>query len=132
MDVALQIHHLDDGDETDVVESALAELAGRAGLIFERPTEETNSALVRSGPIGASEEWRALSLHLSRMHDFLKHVQPIDLDPIRELGIGITLRICCSGYSQVLEPFILKECGRLDIPIQMFNDKLFMDGVTSH
>ena len=121
--VALQIHHLDEGEEANLVVSAIAEAAATSGCRIERPSEETNSILVHCE---APEEdklgdGQAIQGMLEKATSLIGMLTQKNVDSIYQLDLRIMLSIQTSSDRVWLEPDLLKACAKHAIGISLYD-----------
>lgn len=124
MEIALQIYHLDD-NEADKIVSILDRKPLPRNWFVERPTDETNSVLVRFHRNEAFEsEVVQRDFLFKRSTELLSVFDKKQMDEIKQHDLKITLRIMTKEFALPLPAKLLGECGRLgiDLYIYVLND----------
>jgi hypothetical protein len=129
--VTLQIHHLDEGVEADLVMAAVGRAAQHAGCRIERPTEETNSFLVHCeiAPDKKSRE-EAMRLILRKAKTLLLALTDADVSTIRAEFLSIRLIVQTDAATTSLESDLLTACSTHGVHIAVWDMQKLMRGVT--
>ena len=116
--VALQIHHLDDGDETDFVLRHVGRAASVANCAIERPSDETNSILIHCLFDDSNEE-RMLYGLLGVAEKLIANLTSEDLRNVRSSCLDVTLVVQPGTWISHFKPSLLSACGEKLIPIRV-------------
>ncbi len=115
--LALHIYPLDNDEECDKIIEILKKDIGDVWTI-EKPTSETNAIFM---PIKSKRDDQKKLLDTTKL---LKHLNKKTIDSIKNYDLSISLRIHYNGLYLSLPDFLIKECGRLGIEINILNEKL--------
>ena len=117
-EVVLQIHHLDDDEEADIVVAAISRASRVAGCRIRRPTDETNSILVycEADDVGLVGN-QLMRAGIGKATDLLLEATAGEIKVIRDLQLDITLVIHINSYGIWLDPGLLSACARHGVGI---------------
>ncbi|MBV6412601.1 MAG: hypothetical protein OMOMHJEC_00373 [Xanthomonadales bacterium] len=116
--VTLQIHHLDDGDETDFVLSHVGRAATSVGCEIERPSDQTNSVLIHC-VFEEDDKERKLSGLLRRAEALISNLTRAEVEAVRAIDLEIALVVESDYWQVYLEAELLKVCGEKSISIRV-------------
>ena len=123
--VTLQIHHLDDGDETEFVLSHVVRAATSVGCAIERPTDETNSVLIHC-LFEEDDKERKLSGLLRKAEVLISKITSAEVEAVRAIDLQFTLVVESASWHVDLEPALLKVCGEKLISIRIVDNNKYM------
>ena len=119
MKIVLQIYHLDDNDE-DLAEivSILERKRLQKGWKIHKPTEETNSILIRYDHNQKLEpEYAERDFLLNNAAEFLVPFEKKQIDEVKAFQLGVMLKIVTEEVALPIPAKLLAECGRLGIDL---------------
>ncbi|WKZ46865.1 MAG: hypothetical protein QY306_13695 [Anaerolineales bacterium] len=119
MEIVLQIYHLDNNDEDlDQIVSILERKGLREGWEINKPTDETNSILVRYNRNQKLEpEYAERDFLFNNVAEFLMPFEKKQIDEVKTFQLGVMLKIVTEEFALPIPAKLLTECGRLGIDI---------------
>ena len=119
METVLQIYHIDDNDEgLDEVVSILERRRLQEGWKINKPTEETNSILIRYNRNTKLEpEYVERDFLLNNAAEFLMPFEKKQFDEVKAFQLKVMLKIITEEFALPVPAKLLAECGRLGIDL---------------
>jgi len=122
--LGLHISPLDEGEECDRVISLLRRDVTNSWTI-EKPTEKTNAIFV---PIKIKnrnyEPGELCERKLKKSLKLLKSIKKTTINSIKKFDLDVAMRIHTEEFYLSLSWEFVKECGRLNLEIDVMNTKL--------
>lgn len=115
--LAIHIRPLDDDNESKEIIGLLKKAIDKKWLI-ERPRKETNAIFI---PIKSEKDDNEKLLEAKQL---LKSLNKKTINSIKNYDLSISLRIHHNNFYLSLPDFLISECGRLGIGIDILNEKL--------
>lgn len=126
MNVFLQIHHLDDGEEADEIISIIEQKHLPNNWLIERPTEESNSVLIQYVQNETFNlEYVERDFLFNKAVELLMSIDVEQIEKIKVHQLGVILKIITNEFALPIPADLLGECGRLKIDIYVLNLNLF-------
>ena len=126
--VTLQIHHLDEGDETDFVLSHVERAAAISKCGIERPSDETNSILIHCLFNHSSKEERFAGL-LGVAELLITSLTKEEVEAVRSIDVELTLVVESGSWFVHLDSSLLIACGEKSISIRVIDNEKFLSGL---
>ena len=121
MEIAMQIHHLDDNEANGII-SIINRKSLPNDWFIERPTDETNLVLVR---YDRNEDFESEVVERDFLFDnaaeLLSFFEKKQNDEIKAFDLNVTLKIMTKEFALPIPTKLLGECGRLGIGIYILN-----------
>lgn len=119
MEIVLQIYHLDDTDESvNEIVSILQRRRLQEGWTINKPTEESNSILIRYNRKEKFEpEYIERNFLLNNVVDFLIPFEKEQIDEVKAFQLGVMLKIVTEEFALPVPAKLLAECGRLGVDL---------------
>ena len=129
-EVVLQVYHLDDDEEADLVAGVLQGAVLAAGCRFERPNEATNSVLIfcESGCEHEFAEPRINSM-LEQAETLVRSISIDDARAIADLGLDMRIYVRAEYWRVRFPPTLALICGERSIAIEVYDVEKMMKGI---
>jgi hypothetical protein len=126
--IAIHIYPLDDNEEAEEIIQLLNQVGIGERWVVERPTEETNSILVRVNVAEASnQESKVREQKWERAIFLLGELDKETIHKIKGMDVDVAVRIHTpESYLPIPAEFV-SECGRLSLEICIFNQAAAFD-----
>ncbi|HVN16098.1 MAG TPA: hypothetical protein VMT73_10200 [Anaerolineales bacterium] len=122
MEVFLQIHHLDDGEEANEIIAVLKKKRMADSWMIQRPTEESNSVIVEYiGNEKIEPEYVKRNFLFDKATELLISMEREQIEKIKEYHLGVMLKIVTTEFALLIPSKLLGECGRLGVDIYVLN-----------
>jgi len=128
-EVILQIHHLDDNEEADLVLQHIGSAVAAVRCRVERPTEASNSILVFCEADPEKHSRDRLSAMLENACRLVEALESSKVQAISDLGLAISLVVRSAAWQVQIPPDLARACGQKGIGIRIEDVEKFIRGV---